>query len=137
MAAKASAAKASRRRSAGTRGRAAMSPAEKQAFGEVKQGIRHVERSIGDVRRSLRKAEKAIEADARARVRELRKEANAQLAALKAKRAEASRLLKNLAAAAEGSWQDVKQNADQVLADARATAGGIADRIRAALQRPS
>jgi hypothetical protein len=112
-----------------------MSPAEKAAYGDIKLGIKHVEKSIGEVQKALRRAERAIESDARARIRELRKEAKAQLASLKAKRGEASRLLRNLSAAAEGSWQDAKQSADQVLADARATASGIADRIRAALQR--
>jgi ribosome recycling factor len=124
-------------RSAGGKRRSgpAMSPAEKAAYGDIKQGVRHVEKSIGEVRKGLRKAEKAIEADARVRIRELRKEAKAQLASLEAKRREASRLMKNLSAAAEGAWQDVKQSADQVLAEARATASSIADRIRTALQR--
>jgi hypothetical protein len=131
MAAKAS--KGTARKKA-TRG-LAMSPAEKAAVGDIKMGIRHVEKSIGEVQKGLRKAEKAIEADAKTRIRQLRKDAKAQLASLKAKRGEAARLLKNLSAAAEGSWQDVKQSADQVLADARATASGVADRIRAALQR--
>jgi len=125
--------KSTRRKSPG-RGVPAMSPAEKAAYGDIKTGIKHVEKSIGEVHKGLRRAERAIEADARARIRELRKEANAQLAALKAKRVEASRLMKNLSAAAGGSWQDVKQSADQVLAEARTTASGIADRIRAALQ---
>jgi hypothetical protein len=112
-----------------------MSPAEKAAYGDIKQGIRHVEKSIGEVRKGLRKAERAIQADARLRVRELRKEAKAQLASIEAKRRDAARLMKNLSAAAGGAWQDVKQSADQVLADARATASSIADRLRAALQR--
>lgn len=72
---------------------------------------------------------------AKARVRELRKEAQTQLASLKAKRREASQLVKSLSVAAEESWQDVRQSAEQVLADARATANGIAERIRAALKR--
>jgi len=129
MAAKSS--KAGRRKSRGP----AMSPAEKAAYADVKQGIKNVERSIGDVQKGLRKAEKAIAADAKMRIRALRKEAKGQVASLKSKRREAAQLLKNLSAAAEGSWQDVKQSADQVIADARATAGGIADRLRAALQR--
>ena len=112
-----------------------MSPAEKDAYTEIKQGIKRVEKSIGDVQKGLRHAEKAIEADAKARVRALRKEAKTQIASLKAKRREAARLMQNLSAAAEGSWQDVKQSADQVLADARATATGIVERIRAALAR--
>ena len=129
------AAKSSRSAGGKRRGGPAMSPAEKAAYVEVKQGIRHVERSIGEVRKGLRKAERAIQADARLRVRELRKEAKTQLASLEAKRRDAARLMKNLSAAAGGAWQDVKQSADQVLADARATASSIADRLRAALQR--
>jgi hypothetical protein len=113
----------------------ALSPAEKAAFSQIKQGVKSVEKSIGEVQKGLRRAEKAIEADAKSRVRALRKEANAQLASLKAKRREAARLAKSLSAAAGESWQDVRQSAEQVLADARATASGIAERIRAALQR--
>ena len=112
----------------------APTPPMKAAYGDIKQGVRHVEKSIDEVQKGLRKAEKAIEAQARARIRELRKEAKGQLASLKAKRREAAHLGKNLLVAAEGSWQDVKQSADQVLADARAAASSIADRIRTALQ---
>jgi len=110
-----------------------MSPAEKTAYAEIKQGLKHVEKSIGEVQKGLRRAEKAIEADAKARARNLRKEAKVQIATLKTKRREVAQLMKNLSAAAEGSWQDVKQSADQVLADARATANGIVERIRTAL----
>jgi hypothetical protein len=106
----------------------------KAAYVDIKQGVRHVEKSIHEVQKGLRKAEKAIEAQAKARIRELRKEARGQLASLKTKRREAAHLGKNLLAAAEGSWQDVKQSADHVLADARAMATAIADRIRTALQ---
>lgn len=113
----------------------ALSPAEKAAYGDIKLGIKHVETAIGEVQKGLRKAEKAIQADAKQRVRELRKEAKLQLAAVKDKRREAARLMRSLSVAAEGSWQDVKQGADQALADARATASGIAERIRSALQR--
>ena len=112
-----------------------LSPAEKAAYGDIKLGIKHVETAISEIQKGLRKAEKAIEADAKQRVRVLRKEAKAQLAAVKGKRREAARLMRSLSVAAEGSWQDVKQGADQALADARATASGIADRIRSALQR--
>ena len=117
------------------RGRRVSSPAEKAAYGEIRQGIRHVEKSIGEVRKGLRKAEKAIEADAKQRIRQLRKESRTQLVALQAKRKEAARLMKSLSAAAEDSWHDIRQSAEQVFAEARATASGISDRIRAALQR--
>jgi phage terminase small subunit len=112
-----------------------MSPAEKVAYTDIKQGIKHVEKSIGEVQKGLRRAEKAIEADAKARARALRREGKTQIASLKAKRREAAQLMRNLSAAAEGSWQDVKQSADQVLADARATASSIVERIRTALAR--
>ena len=112
----------------------ALTPPMKAAYGDIKTGVRHVEKSIGEVQKGLRKAEKAIEAQAKARIRELRKEAKGQLASLKAKRREAVHLGKNLLAAAEGSWEDVKLSADQALADARAMASAIADRIRTALQ---
>ena len=112
-----------------------MSPAMQAAYGDIKLGVRHVEKSIGEVQRGLRKAENEIEAQAKARIRELRRDAGGQLASLKAKRREAARLMKNLRAAAEGSWQDVKQSADQALAEARSTASAIAERLRVALQR--
>jgi len=41
--------------------------------------------------------------------------------------------LKRLAAAAESSWRDVKQSADSLLADARATAASVIERFRKAL----
>lgn len=129
------AAKPSQRTRRKTRRGPVLSPPMQAAYGDIKQGIRHVEKSIGEVQKGLRKAERAIEAQAKVRIRELRKEAKGQLTSLKAKRREASRLMKNLSVAAEGSWQDVKQSADQVLADARAAANAIADRIRTALQR--
>lgn len=111
------------------------SPAAKAAYGDIKQGIKHVEKSIGEVQKGLRKAEKAIEADAKARIRELRKEGKAQLTVLKAKRKDATRLMKDLTSAAEDSWHTIQASAEQAFADARATAGTVADRIRAALQR--
>jgi len=134
MAAKKSKKKSSRKLSVGSLGSQRLSPAEKAAYGDIKQGIKHVEKSIGEVQKGLRKAERAIEADAKMRIRQLRKEGKAQLAALKAKRKEASVLMKRLSGAAEGSWHDVRQSAEQVIADAKATAGGIADRIRTALR---
>ncbi len=112
-----------------------LSPAEKVAYGDIKQGIKHVEKSIGEVQRGLLKAERAIAADAKARIRELRKEGKAQLKTLQTKRKEATRLMKNLSAAAEDSWHQIQKGADQVLADAKVTAGRISDRIRSALDR--
>jgi hypothetical protein len=112
-----------------------LSPAAKSAYGDIKQGIKHVEKSIGEVQKGLRKAEKAIEAEAKTRIRELRKEGKAQLSILQAKRKEATLLMKDLGSAAEDSWHAIQASAEQAFADARSTAGSIADRIRAALQR--
>jgi len=113
----------------------ALPPEAKAAYGEIKQGIGHLEKSIGEIQRGLRKAEQKIEADARARVRELRKESRAQLDVLKAKQRDAVRVLKNLTTAAGTSWQELKQSADAILADARGTAASIYERLRAAFTR--
>ena len=44
-----------------------------------------------------------------------------------------AKTLKSLRAAAEGSWREVKESADAVLADARATASSVIERFRIAL----
>ena len=110
-------------------------PEVRAAYGEIKQSIGHLEKSISDINRGLRAAERKIEADARARARELRKHGRAQLATLKAKQRDASRMVKSLTTAAEVSWQEIKQSADAILADARGTAASIIDRLRSAVQR--
>lgn len=135
MAAKRTAKKAATAVRKTTRKQIKLSPAAKAAYGDIKQGIKHVEKSIGEVQKGLRKAEKAIEADAKARIRELRKEGKAQLGVLKNKRKDAMRLMKDLTSAAEDSWHTIQSGAEQAFADARATAGSVADRIRTALQR--
>jgi hypothetical protein len=91
--------------SASQRGGAAISRAKRAAYGEIKQGVKHLEKSIGEIQRGLHKAEQQIDADARARVRELRKDAHTQLAVVKGKQREVLRILKNVSAAAEGSWR--------------------------------
>jgi len=71
--------KASKRRStvvnAPRRAQKAMSREARSLYAEIRQGIRHLETSIGEIQRGLRKAEHKLEADARARIRELRKDA--------------------------------------------------------------
>jgi hypothetical protein len=113
--------------------RPALSGDAKAAYGEVQKGVNHLKRSIADARRGLRKAEQKIEADARARIRELRKEARVQLTALESRQREASRTLKTFSAAAGDSWREIKQSADSILADARATAMSVIERVRSAL----
>jgi ElaB/YqjD/DUF883 family membrane-anchored ribosome-binding protein len=117
------------------RPRVTMSREARAAYGEIQSGVKSLERAIADVRRGLAKAEKQIEADARQRVRELRKEAQTQLGVLQAKRRDAARTLKSLSVAAGESWQDIKSSADSVLADARATAATIVERFRGAIGR--
>ena len=117
------------------RTRPALSGEAKAAQRELVKGVDHLKKSIADARRALRTAEQKIEADARARIRELRKEARVQLTTLEARRREASRTLKTLSAAAGDSWQEIKHSADSILADARATATSVIERFRNALGR--
>jgi hypothetical protein len=113
----------------------ALSGEVKAAYGELHKGVNHLKKSIADARRGLRKAEQKIEADARARIRELRKEARAQLTTLESRQREASRTLKTLSATAGDSWREIKQSVDSILADARATATSVIERFRSALER--
>lgn len=103
------------------------------AYTEIEGGVRSLGRSIAEIRFCLRKAERKIEADARARIRALRQEARAQLDNLRSREREASRTLERLAAAAGGSWREVKQSADAILADAGAVAASVVERFRTAL----
>jgi hypothetical protein len=112
-----------------------MSRDARAAYGEVQAGVKSLERAIVDIRRGVAKAEKQIEADARQRVRELRKDAQVQLGVLQSKQRDAVKTLKTLSAAAGGSWQDIKGSADSILADARATAASIVERFRGAVGR--
>jgi hypothetical protein len=91
-------------------------------------------RSVAEIQGALRRAERHIEADARARVRELRKEAQAQLALLRGQRREATRMLRRLSTAAGDSWGDVKKAADRTLADARTLAESMIERFRRAVR---
>src|SRR5262249_2313195 len=66
----------------------------KVAYAEIQKALIQLKRSAAEIHRSLRKAEQRIEADARARIRDLRKEARTQLAVVQSKRQEAARSLK-------------------------------------------
>ncbi|MBM4245172.1 MAG: hypothetical protein FJ148_15380 [Deltaproteobacteria bacterium] len=123
------------RRAPGASVRDTMSREAKAAYGEVQAGVKTLECAIEDVRRGLVKAEKQIEAEARQRVRELRKEAQAQLGVLKSRQRDVIRTLASLRTAADESWQDVKHSADSMLADARETATAIIERFRSAIGR--
>lgn len=113
----------------------AISREKRAAHDEIKRGVKHLERSIGEIQKGLRKAERQIEADARARVRELRRDARAQLAAVKGRHREVVRILGKVSAAAEGSWQRVKQSADAILAEAVGSAASLVERLKRALPR--
>lgn len=126
--------KQSRPMSAARRVRKAMSREAQAAYGEIQLGVKHLERSIAEIQHGLRQAEQKIEADARARIRELRKDSLAQLSVLKSKQREAARTLKSLGAVAGESWQTIKLSADSILADARTTAGSVVERFRDALR---
>ena len=113
--------------------RTRMSPEAKAAYTQVAGGLRSLGKAITEIQQSFRDAERRIEADARRRIRALRHEANTQLRALEARRRDVARILRNLAAAAEGSWADIQQAGDSILAEARSTAAGIIERVRRAL----
>jgi dsDNA-specific endonuclease/ATPase MutS2 len=76
----------------------------KIAYAEIQKGVSQLKRSAAEIHRSLRKAEQRIAADARARLRDLRKEARTQLAVVQSTRQEAARTLKSLSTAAGDSW---------------------------------
>ena len=114
----------------GTRSREA-----KAAYGEIQKGLQQLTRSISDAQKGLRQAERRIEADARARIKELRKEATAQIATLRERQREAAGVLRKLSRAAGDSWHDVKEAGDRALSEARAAAATIVERFRSALDR--
>jgi chromosome segregation ATPase len=119
--------------SAPRRAHKAMSPEARTAYAEIQQGLKHLEKSVAEIQRGLRKAERKLEADARARIRTLRKDARTQLAVLKSKQREAAGALKRVSAAAGGSWGDINRMVDSILVDVRATAAAAVERFRTAL----
>ena len=117
------------------RARRSASPGRSGAYREIKLGVQHLERSIGEIQKGLRDAERAIEADARQRIRALRKDATAELASLRRRHRDVARILDKLSAAAEGSWKQVTRSADAVLGDAVGTAASLVKRLNKALPR--
>lgn len=127
-------ARAVRKHSRATRSKRVVMPREvRAAYGEIQKGVAHLDESISELRTGLRRAEQRIEADARRRIRELRREGRAQLRALQSKQHEAAQTLKKLSAAAGESWREIKRSADTIFADARATARAVGKRFRSAL----
>ena len=119
--------------SAPQRAQRAMSREARAMYAEIQQGVKHLDKSIGEIQRGLRKAERKIEADARAQIRELRQDARTHLGVLKSKQREAAGALKHVSAAAGDSWGDIKRMVDSILVDARATAAAAVKRFRSAL----
>ncbi len=103
------------------------------AYGEIQQGLAHLDESIVDLR-GLRRAEQKMEADARRRISDLRSEARRELKTLQVRQREAAQTLKKLSVAAGQSWREVKRSADAIFADAGATARAVAQRFRAVLR---
>ena len=110
-----------------------MSREGRAMYGEIQRGVIYLEKSIGEIQRGLRKAERKLEADARTRIRELRRDTRAHLSALKAKQREAVATLRRVSTAAGDSWVDIKRTLDAVLGEARTTATAAVDRFRHAL----
>ena len=114
--------------------RATKSREARAARAEIEKGVDRLARSVTEIGVVLKRAERKIEADARDRIRALRKDAKTQLAVLRTRRREAKRTVQRLSTAAGDSWQDVKKAADQALADARAVADSVIDRVRRAVR---
>lgn len=112
---------------------AAMPPEVRAAYREMQKGVNHLEASIADLRAGLRRAETKIEADARRRIRELRRDARAPLLALQSRQREAGRMMVKLSSAAGESWREISRAANSVFVDARRTGATIARRFRRAL----
>lgn len=125
--------KRSRAISAPRRAKQVLTREARAMYAEIKRSVRHLETSIGEIQQELRRAERTLEADARARIAEVRKDARAHLRVLKSKKREAAGTLKRVSAAAGGSWTDIKRTVDSVLVDARATAAAAVKRFRSAL----
>ena len=114
--------------------RPTMSREARAARAEIQKGVDRVARSVAQIRVALERAERRIEADARDRIRVLRREAKAQVAVLRARRREATLTLRRLSSAAGDSWRDVKKAADRTLDEARTTAESVITRFRGALR---
>jgi 3-hydroxyacyl-CoA dehydrogenase len=108
-------------------------PNVRKARGQVEKAIAPVTRSISQIQIALRRAERKIEADAQARIRQLRKDAKKQIASLRGHEQEARRILGRLSTAAEGSWGDIKRAAGRAVMDAKTVADSMTERFRGAI----
>jgi hypothetical protein len=80
---------------------------------DVQKGVHQLTRSVKQIQVALRRGELKIEADARDRVRQLRREARAQLTVLRGHQREASRMVRRLSTAADDSWVELKSAVDR------------------------
>ena len=115
------------------RARTTMSREARAAYGEIHTNDKQLEKFIAEIRRDLNKVERRIETDARARIRDFRKQTRAALNVVQSRRREAARTLKRLSTSTGESWREIKQASDSMLADARTTATSVIDRFRHAL----
>ena len=115
------------------RARTAMSREAHLAYVEVQRCVRQLDKSVSEIQRGLRRAERQFEADARARIRELRRDAHMPLRALQVKQREAAATLKRVSSAAGGTWDDVTRTVETFIAEAKATATAAVDRFRTAV----
>ncbi|MFM7736185.1 MAG: hypothetical protein ACKPBU_09455 [Alphaproteobacteria bacterium] len=110
------------------------SPADwRSAYAEMQRSARGLESSIGDVRDGLRHAERSIRDQARDRILGLREEVEGQVSALRERQREAVGKIERVRGAAGESWVEIRQSFDAIVADARATAASVAARLRRAL----
>ena len=102
---------------------------------DVEKRVERLARLVAEIEVALRRAEGAIEADARERIQMLRKSANDQLVLLRCHQGEASHLLRQLSTAPLGSWGDLEQAADRALSEARTVADSMLERFQRAVPR--
>ena len=115
------------------RAQSVMSREARAAYVEVQRCVRQLDKSVTEIQRGVRRAEHQLEADARARIRELRRDAHVPLRALKVKQREAAATLKRVSNAAGGTWDDITRTVETFIAEARATATAAVSRFRTAV----
>lgn len=118
---------------AGTRGRRARPTGWRSAYAEMQRSARGLESSIGDVRDGLRHAERTIRDQARDRILGLRREVEDQVKGLRERQREAVGKIDRVRGAAGESWVEIRSSFDAIVADARATAASVVARLRHAL----
>jgi hypothetical protein len=98
---------------------------------EMQKRAQRLARSVGEIEGGLRCTEERIEANARQRIRVLRKEVGEQLVLLRRHQGEAVRLLRRLASAPDASRGDLLQAARHALNESHGVVDALLARFAA------